>query len=159
MPTLAPRPGSRVGDLARNFSLKDLDGETYHLSDLRGGKVVQVVFWATWCIPCIEEIPKIRKAYEKYRVQGLEVLGIVVTERQTREGVRAFAEKFRMDYPILWDEGMAVKGSYRVGSIPRNFLVGRDGIIRHTGVALPEDYDTFLERLLSEEAPAQTATR
>lgn len=159
MPTLDPRPGVRVGDLARDFSLKDLDGETYQLSELRGGKVVQVVFWATWCIPCVEEIPKLRKAYEKYRVRGFEVLGIVVPERQTRDGVRAFAEKFQINYPILWDEGMVAKGGYRVGTLPKNFLVGRDGIIRHAGVSLPEEYEALLERLLNEEDPTRTATR
>src|SRR6476660_2165743 len=91
MPTLGPTAGHRVGDLALDFTLKDLNNQKFTLKDLRGKQVVQVVFWATWCVPCMQEIPLLRMIQEKYRGRGLQILGVVVEMNQTKDGVRAMA--------------------------------------------------------------------
>jgi len=149
MPTLDPVPGIRAGSLAHEFSLKDLEGRRqYRLAELRGRGAVHVVFWATWCIPCIEEIPALREAYRKHHDAGLEILAIVVDINQTRAGVGSFARKHDMSYPILWDEGGRTMDLYGVSSIPRNFLIDRNGVIRYAGTTLPPDYDALLGRLL-----------
>jgi peroxiredoxin len=155
LPKQAPREGRQMGDVAIDFTLKDLDGKPHRLKDLRG-RVVHVVFWATWCMPCIEEVPDLKKAYAQYHDKGFEILGIVVPMSQTPEGVRAFAAKQEMRYPILWDEGMDLMNRYRVDSIPRNFLIDRDGIIRYAGVALPGNYDEYIRYSLS-KTPAAPA--
>jgi len=154
MPQSPVREGRKTGDLAFDFTLKDLDGKPHRLKDLRG-RVVHLVFWATWCMPCLEEVPDLKQAYDRYHSQGFEILGVVVPMSQTPEGVRAFAEKQAMRYPILWDAEMGLMSRYNVDSIPRNFVIDRDGIIRYAGVALPERYGELIERSL--KAPAASA--
>ena len=157
IPSLPPAKGRSVGNLAYDFTLKDLDGRTYDLEEMRGKWVVQVVFWATWCVPCIEEVPRLRELYAKYHGQGLEILGVVVNLSQTQEGVRAFARRFQINYPILWDEDGSMMDHYLVDAIPRNFLIDRDGIIRYTGSALPGGYEPLLQKLLRQEGSARGA--
>src|SRR5262249_15498857 len=84
IPTLPPAPGHKVGNVAHDFTLKDLENRSHSLKEMRGKRVVQVVFWATWCVPCMEEIPTLRATYEKYRERGLQVLGIAVDMSQTQ---------------------------------------------------------------------------
>src|SRR5439155_26740796 len=136
MPTLAPLAGNRVGDLAHDFTLKDLNNQKHTLKELRGKQVVHVVFWATWCVPCLEEIPALRTIQEKYRDRGVQILGIVVERDQTKDGVRAAARDMKINYPILWDDGGEVQERYRVEYIPQNFLIGKDGVIRYAGTSL-----------------------
>jgi peroxiredoxin len=157
MPRLGPPEGRRVGDLAIDFKAKDLDGHEHRLRDLRGHKVVHLVFWATWCVPCLEEIPHLREAYSKYGEQGLEILGVTMPMDQTAESVRGFVRKQKLQYPILWDEGQAIMSRYHVDAIPQNFLIGRDGIIRYAGGGLPDDYDTLVRKALSQPTPSQAA--
>jgi peroxiredoxin len=105
MPTLGPTAGHRVGDLAHDFTLKDLNDQKHTLKELRGKEVVQVVFWATWCVPCLEEVPKLRSIQEKYGDRGVQILGIVIDMNQTKDGVRATARDLKINYPVLWDDG------------------------------------------------------
>jgi peroxiredoxin len=158
MPVLGPSQGLRAGNLAFDFTGKDLDGKSYHLKDLRG-QVVQIVFWATWCVPCVEEIPAMREVYAKYRERGLVLLAVVVPTDQTKAGVREFAGQHKMEYPILWDGADSIVDRYRIDAIPQFFLVGRDGVIRYAGGELPERYDAMLESALAQDAPPKAATR
>ncbi len=159
MPTVGPSPGNRVGNLAHDFTLKDLDNHSHSLKELRGKRVVHVVFWATWCIPCMEEVPTLRATYEKYRERGLQVLGIAVDMSQSQEDVRAAARNLKINYPILWDDGGALLDRYAVSYIPQNFLIGKDGVIRYAGTSLPPDYDTMLEALLKEDGAVSSSGR
>ena len=155
MPTLGPRPGHKVGNLAIDFTLKDLNNRSYSLKDLRGKQVVHVVFWATWCVPCLQEVPTLRAVSEKYRGRGLEILGIVVNLSQNRDSVRAVARDLKINYPILWDGAGEVQDRYRVSMIPQNFLIGKDGVIRYAGTGLPPNYESLLDTLLKDGAPAR----
>ena len=156
MPSPEPRRGTRVGNLAHDFEMQDLDGRAYRLQEMVGKRVVLLAFWATWCVPCIAEVPRLREVYDKYHEKGLEVLGVIVPISQTREGVRAFSEKRSINYPILWDEDEKTTGRYSVGSVPRNFLIGKDGIIRHASSELPNDFEAMIEKLLLENDPPAT---
>jgi cytochrome c biogenesis protein CcmG/thiol:disulfide interchange protein DsbE len=160
MPTLGPLPGNRVGDLALDFTLKDLNNQKHTLKELRGKQVVHVVFWATWCVPCLEEVPALRTIQEKYRDRGVQILGIVIDTNQTKDDVRAAARDMKINYPILWDDGGEVQDRYRVEYIPQNFLIGKDGVIRYTGTSLPSNYEALLEALLKkDDGAARTAHR
>lgn len=157
MPKQGPREGARQGDLAYDFTLDNLDGTPVKLSDLRGDRVVLVVFWATWCVPCIQEMPALMETYAEYRDQGLEILGVVVAMNQTKEGVQEFVTKRSVPYPILWDGDLKVMGRYRVDSIPQNFLIGRDGVIRYAGGVLPHGHEEMIKALLAAAPPAPAA--
>jgi peroxiredoxin len=156
MPKPPIREGIREGELAYDFTLNDLDGKPVKLSALRGDRVVLVVFWATWCMPCLQEMPALMETYAEYRGQGLEILGVVVAMDQTKEGVQEFVTKRSVPYPVLWDENLKVMSRYRVDAIPQNFLIGRDGVIRYAGGVLPEGRDEMIRALLA-TAPAASA--
>ena len=153
IPALPPTPGHKVGSVAHDFTLQDLNGQKFSLKEMRGKRVVHVVFWATWCVPCLQEIPHLKATYEKYRDGGLQVLGIVVNMNQTPDTVRAVAHDLKVNYPILWDEGGEIQDRYKVAYIPQNFLVGKDGIIRYAGTTLPHNYEALVESLLKDGAP------
>jgi len=151
MPKSAPKEGRQTGDVAYDFTLKDLEGKPHRLKDLRG-RVVHVVFWATWCMPCLDEVPDLKAAYARYHDQGFEILGVTVPMSQTPEKVREFVTKQEVHYPILWDEGMELMNRYRVDSLPRNFLIDREGIIRYAGASLPDNYEEYLKYSLLKPA-------
>ncbi len=159
MPTLGPLPGIRIGNLAQEFTLKDLDNQKHSLKDLRGKEVVHVVFWATWCVPCLEEIPTLRAMQDRFQKRGLQIFGIVVNMSQTLDGVRSTARDLKINYPILWDDGGEVQDRYQVSYIPQNFLIGKDGVIRYVGTSLPPNYETLVDSLLKEDGPVRTGAR
>ena len=92
---LAPKKG----EMAPDFALKDLSGNTFSLSSTRG-KVVILDFWATWCPPCRKEIPHFVDLYKDYRAKGLEVIGVSL-DRGATEAVKRLAEKYGINFPIL----------------------------------------------------------
>lgn len=159
MPTMPPMAGTRVGNLAHDFTLKDLENQKHSLKELRGKQVVHVVFWATWCVPCMQEIPTLRTIQEKYKDKGVQILGITLDMNQTKDDVRAITRGMKINYPVLWDEGGEVQDRYQVEYIPQNFLIGKDGVIRYTGTSLPSNYETLLDSLLRGEGAARTASR
>ncbi len=150
-PGIEPSIGIKVGNIAADIALKDLNDKPFSLKDQRGRAVVQVVFWATWCVPCLQEIPTLRNAYDKFRDRGFEIYGVVINMNQDPKMVRTIAGEMRVNYPILWDEKDAARARYRVDSIPQNFLVGKDGVIRYTGIELPGDYEALVDSLLNEK--------
>jgi cytochrome c biogenesis protein CcmG, thiol:disulfide interchange protein DsbE len=119
---------------APNFSLRTIDGNTISLQDLRG-KFVVLNFWATWCGPCKAETPLLQKLFEKYKDDGVIVIGINRNESSVE--LRAFIEKYNMTYPILLDPGEKVSVDlYETDSIPRTFFIDENGIIRDSTLGM-----------------------
>ncbi len=123
---LMPGGGLNIGDEAPDFTLPKLDGGTVQLHDLRG-KVVLMDFFATWCGPCVLAIPQIQNLHEKYKDQGLVVLGIDLAE--TEMEVRQFRDIYGLTYDILLDSTGYVGTLYGIMFIPNVWLVDRDGVI------------------------------
>lgn len=119
------------------------------LEDNRG-KVVLLNFWASWCIPCKEEMPLIQAAYEKYRDRGLVVWGINMTDIDDRDEIDKFVQETGVTFPILLDESGAVGTDYRVISIPTSFFIDRTGIILHfqMGAMSAEQLQRYLDEML-----------
>jgi thiol-disulfide isomerase/thioredoxin len=134
---LATLPGRatppRDGELARDFSLRDLDGSSVTLSDLRG-KVVLINFWASWCGPCLIEIPHLVAFHAEHRDQGVEILAVNVLE--DRQQVAAFAEKHGMTFPVLLDTRGSVTADYYVRAIPVSVFVDAEGVIGRVHIGL-----------------------
>lgn len=118
--------------LAPDFSLPDLSGGQLALSTYRG-KVVLLDFWATWCVPCREEIPHFVELQSRYRDQGLEIIGVSMDDGP--EPVRDFYKQFKMNYPVVMGNAKIGELYGGVLGLPIAFVIGRDGRIyaKHIG--------------------------
>jgi peroxiredoxin len=127
-----------------------LDGETFSQDDLRG-KVVLVNAWATWCGPCVLEMPGFQKVYDDYRDQGFLVLG-VSRDHEGPQKVRTFLERKNITYPVAMADDVNLGGITDVTTLPTSYLIGRDGTIRHRveGIYLGPALRLAVKRLLAE---------
>ncbi|MGE0538823.1 MAG: TlpA family protein disulfide reductase [Dehalococcoidia bacterium] len=141
----ADGPPPRVGQLAPEFALQDLDGTVLHLSDLRG-KTVVMNFWATWCPPCRKEFPELVRLHEQNTARGLVVLGVNIQENA--EIVRRFTSEFGARFPIVIDAKGDVSAQYRLRGLPMTLFIDAEGVLRsqHIGELTRE----ILARKLSE---------
>lgn len=133
-----------VGDYFPPCTLAGLNGSTYSSSDLfAGNKVTLVNFWATFCGPCIREMPALEELHHKYAEQGLSVIGIVL-DRQKAETARSMAIKLGTTYPHLLDDGQFIPHIY---AVPQTFLVDREGKILNaaTGARTLEQFVQMIE--------------
>jgi len=117
---------------APEFSLTDLSGRPLHLADYRG-KVVVLDFWATWCEPCKQEIPRLIDLQNRYSAQGLQVLGISMDDSEPP--VRTFQQNFKMNYPVAVGTAKLADQYGGVLGLPITFVIDRQGRIfsRHIG--------------------------
>lgn len=115
-----------AGRAAPDFSLATSDGTTYNLNDLRGQPVI-VNFWATWCPPCLEEMPALQEVYDAYRDEGLIVLAINQDEPADR--IDRFAQEHGLTFPLLLDPDYNVTDRYQVGLLPSTFFIDRLGVV------------------------------
>lgn len=107
------------------FTLDRLDRNgQLAVADLRG-KAVVVNFWASWCIPCRDEAPVLQKTYERYRDQGLVVLGVDVND--FRQDARRFMKRYGLSYPVVYDGKGSTVGKWGVRGFPETFFVDRSG--------------------------------
>lgn len=116
-----------VGDLAPDFELEDTKGNKVSLSDLRG-KIVMVNFWATWCPPCIEEMPSMERLNGTLAGDDFVMLAIN-TEENGRNLVPAFLDKTPYTFPILYDDKGVVQKRYGVFKFPESFIIHKDGTV------------------------------
>jgi peroxiredoxin len=125
---LMPAPhASAAPDRASDFSLPSLDGQTVHLADLRG-RTVLLNFWATWCAPCRVETPWLVDLDQRYRSQGLTIIGVSMDDG-SREAVAKFAKEYHVEYPVLIGTPAVADAYGGVRFLPQTFLIGRDGAI------------------------------
>ena len=115
-----------VGNPAPDFTLPDLSGRPVSLGDFRGRPVL-LNFWATWCGPCREEMPRIQAFHEQYR-DRVAVVGVDVGE--SAEQVEAYVRAGGYTWLFLLDEQAATAEKYAVYGLPTTFFLDRDGIIR-----------------------------
>lgn len=106
-----------------DFTLTDLQGKSWSLKALRG-KVVLVNFWATWCQPCRREMPDLEALYNRFKDQGLVILGI--SDEESAKVKELLAEQ-KVSYPVLLDPGRQVNELFRIQGIPKNFVYDRNG--------------------------------
>lgn len=145
--TVAYRLGSHTGSkfqavaqVAPEFSVTTIDGKKLALSDYRG-KVVLLDFWATWCTPCREEIPRFIQLQHKYGADGFQIIGISMDD--SAEPVRQFYRDFSMNYPVALGGAKLAELYGGVFGLPIAFLLDRQGHIlsKHIGATNPAIFD------------------
>jgi peroxiredoxin len=108
----------------RDFTLPDAAGNKVSLSDFRG-KLVLLNFWASWCVPCREEMPAIERLYREFQNKGLVVLGVNV--RDKKEDALAFLQEHEVTYPVVFDPTGRWILAYGAWGLPNTYLVGPKG--------------------------------
>ena len=116
---------------APDFTLPSIDGNQVSLRHYRG-KVVFLNFWATWCIPCREEMPALERLHQTYHAQDLAIISIDLKE--SAEQVKTFFQKHGLSFPSLLDQSGSVFREYLVAGMPTTYLIGRDGTLLARGV-------------------------
>jgi peroxiredoxin len=117
------------GDEAPEFRLPAPDGRIFSLSDFRG-KVVMVHFWATWCPPCVEELPLLAKLYPEIAGKDFEMLAVSVDEGGAN-AVTSFMRKNNLEVPVLLDPDRSVASSYGTYRFPETYIIDRHGVVQY----------------------------
>lgn len=122
------REGISEGEIAPDFTLKDLKGVEVTLKKFRG-KVVLLNFWATWCSPCRIEIPSMVELYKKYKDRGLEIIGVNL-DKLGKSDVEKFSLEHKINFPVLLNPSGDVASLYGVVVLPTTVFLDRYGKIK-----------------------------
>ena len=131
------------------FRLPDLDGRQ-RTSDEFAGKVLLVNFWASWCTPCILEMPSIRRLEDAMRGHPFAVVAINVAEVERR--VRTMAQRLELDFAVLLDRDSAVFKRWGAKILPTSYVLDRDGTVRFIALGPLEWDDLDIENRMKELA-------
>lgn len=141
--------GIMTGQRAPDFTLNDLSGKPFTLSELREKKPALLIFWATWCPACLQAIPYFSNIYAQYSPRGLEVVAINIATNDPLPRVQRFLEVNKLPYRILYDEKNEVSRVYGVFGIPTSLLIDRDGSIVYRDNVLPANVSQILDKLVA----------
>jgi len=138
--------GLKTGDAAPDFSLVDLQGKNWTLSELKG-QVVFINFWATWCPPCLKELPSMQNLYESLPKDKFKMLAVLNSDKPAPAGFIAGQKGLTM--PILDDSDNSAGSKYGLTGLPETFIVDKQGILREKFIG-PEQWDgpEFVQMLM-----------
>lgn len=141
-----PKSQEKEGTLASDFSLTDLDGNSFQLSDFRG-KVVVIDFMATWCGSCRQQIPYLKVVWEEERYgDKIVLMSIDVDPTESAETLRSFAQEFPYATWIWARDIVNLAQTYQVTNIPKTVIIDQDGYIRFTHIGV-EPAATFIQEI------------
>lgn len=141
-------PPPDAGYPAPDFDVLDAEGSPVSLADYRG-RVVLLNIWATWCAPCLEEMPSMQRLYEAFSRDDFEIAAVSIDAPAGASDAAgnpggdplAFANRLGLTFPILLDPAGEIQRIYRAAAVPESFLIGPDGII-YKKVAGATDWDS-----------------
>ena len=116
-----------TGRPAPNFTLPGLDGKMVSLSNYQG-HVVLVNIWATWCPPCVDEMPSMERLYQELKDENFEIVAISI-DAMGAEAVAPFMEKNKLSFAALLDPEGTIKSVYQTTGVPESFIVNKKGIL------------------------------
>jgi len=149
---------AQEGQPAPDFTLKDLEGKSYTLSELKG-RVVLLDFWATWCRPCVVSIPHLNKLNLRFQEEEFLLLGISVDRYKSKSSLKRFVKQYEINYPVLADKSGKVAARYRAFALPTSFLINREGKIAKrilgSNPSLLKELEEEIEKLLKGAGPEE----
>jgi thiol-disulfide isomerase/thioredoxin len=131
-----------LGAPAPRLTLETIDGDVIDLGALYGKKAVYLKFWATWCVPCRQQMPHFEHAYETAG-PDMAVIAIDVGFNDSIEAIRAYRKKLGITMPIVFDDG-SLGAAFHLRVTPTHIVIGRDGRIRYIGHLADKDLDAAL---------------
>ena len=156
------RSHTREGQPMPAFSFTTLDGKRTSIEELKG-KVVYVNFWATWCGPCLAEMPRMeREVWKKFKTSP-DFFMVAIAREQTADEIAPFMKENRLTFPVAPDPEREVYRLFGDGGIPRSYVVGRDGRILFQSVG----YDggdfakmkSVISKALAKKEPGEARAR
>jgi thiol-disulfide isomerase/thioredoxin len=155
--SIGSQVGSQVGNIAPDFSVTNLDGKTFKLSDYRGKKPVYLVFWATWCPTCKHEIPQLTELYKNLGTE-VEILAINVdflswwsSLNTSNNRVEKYVKKYDIAYAVALDDEENLISLYQVRGTPTQLLIDKEGVVRRRYGLLNEKTIMILNKVLEEQ--------
>lgn len=149
-----PVVGIRIGDIAPDFELDTLEGESIKLSELRG-QPVHIMFWSVDCTYCVQELPHVQQIYDENK-EDYNVLALNITIQDGLELVEEFIAEEGYDFPVVLiedtDEGLNTLQNYQVRGIPHNVFLDSDGSIAYNaaGMMTEDTINAVLKELLDQ---------
>ena len=136
--------GPFEGQQAPEFEGSTLTGDLATLASFRNKPTV-LVFWASWCAPCIKEAPEVRRVADSYR-ERINVVGVNAGEAPSQ--ARQAAGKMGISWPVVLDVDGGIQKAYQVTGIPLVLIIDQDGLVRHRNNGMPSDIHRLLDGLL-----------
>ena len=133
-----PRDVATVGKPAPDFTLMDREGKTWTLSELKG-QVVFVNFWATWCPPCVKEMPSMQRLYDTLPADKFKMLAVLNSDKPINADF--FAAKHKITFPILNDQDNKIGPKYGLTGVPETYIVDKQGVVREKFIG-PAEWDS-----------------
>jgi len=132
---------------APDFTLSGLEGRPAQLREFRG-KLVLLNFWATWCAPCLHEMPSMERLYQTFKQTDFALLAVSM-DRQGEEMARPFVDRLKLTFPVLLDRTSEVGNRYGVRGLPTTYLIDSDGRIIGAVIGAREWYRTEAKALIA----------
>ena len=143
--------GVAMSGPAPDFTAKTSRGTTLRLSELQG-QVVLVNFWASWCGPCLQEMPHLNRLYERYSPAGFVLVGVNIDD-DAKVGLEA-ASRFKIKFPVVLDTDKKVSSLYNMSGMPATIIIDKTGRVRFVhigykpGSGVEESYERMIKELL-----------
>lgn len=141
-----------IGDEAPAYAAPRVDGDSVAIGDLEGAVLLNI--WATWCVPCREEMPALDSLHRAFRAQGLHVVGANIDNGDAANAVREFAREYNIDFDLLLDPQQRVVRTFRTAGVPETFLIDRQGRVAARWIG---QFDPLSESVTSAVASALAA--
>lgn len=140
------KPSAEAKELAPDFTLQLIDGKDFHFSDYKG-KPVLINFFASWCLPCREEMPVLEQIVQEYQPKGVVFLGIAVDDTEIK--MKDFIKRYGVTFPVGLDKTAGIQKSFGLYGIPTTYFIDKNGIINyfHSGVVTEELLRHELDKL------------
>ncbi|HVC96256.1 MAG TPA: TlpA disulfide reductase family protein [Pirellulales bacterium] len=139
----AKQQSALVGATAPDIEQQLLDGGEFSLKSYRGKQVVMLDFWATWCGPCVQEMPILAKVADDYRDKGVAL--VCVNQRESASDIRAFLDREKLNVTVGLDSDGTAGQAYGANGIPMLVIVDKQGIVRRVHVGYSPGIEATLK--------------